>query len=253
MKKALAKKVLDAVPEFLSEKNRTTALILAAGNSSRMKLQGSKQFLPVDGTPVLARTLLSFQKARVIRDIIVAAREEDFEAVKQIKADYGISKLKKLVVGGETRQQSAKNAFAKVGSETRFVAIADGARCLITPQEIDNVCMEAYRNNAASAACRVVDTVKRASVLGNVRETVDRDGLWMVQTPQVFQVSLYAAALARAEADGFEATDDNSLIEHLGFQIRLVECNRWNIKITTPDDLILAEAVLTARKKGSQT
>lgn len=225
----------------------TAALILAAGNSTRMGMKQSKQFLNVGGMPVLAHTLLAYQKSVLIREIIVAARPEDFDAIEKMKADYKITKLKYLVAGGSTRQESARKALAKVSEKIRYVAIADGARCLVTSKEIDRVCLKAYSTKAASAAARVVDTVKRATVLGNVTETVDRTGLWTVQTPQVFHLAVYAAAQKRAVEDSFEATDDNALVEHLGYRVHLVECSRENIKITTKQDLPLAEAILAYR------
>lgn len=250
MKEAVQKAVdiYEAYRDF-NEKTYTAALILAAGSSSRMGGKTSKQFLPVGGTPVLARSLLAYQKCPLIREIVVAARPEDANEVKKLVEKYEISKFKKLVSGGATRAESAKNALNAVSVDVKYVAVADGARCLTTPLEIARVCACAYRNKAASAGRRVVDTVKRTGALGNVKETVDRENLWTVQTPQVFHLALYAAATARAEADGLKPTDDNAMIEHLGYGVHLVECSRENIKITTPADIRLAEAILAARGK----
>ena len=116
--------------------------------------------------------------------------------------------------------------------------------------EIAKVCLRAYRYQAASAAHQISDTVKRTNAVGMVKETVDRNNLWQAQTPQIFHTSLYTAALIRAEDDGFKVTDDNSLIEHLGYQVRMVECGRENIKITTPFDLLLGVTILEARARG---
>ena len=250
MKKQI-KQAIDAYRAFEDKRAEyyTTAVILAAGSSTRMGGKGSKQFLPVSGVPVLARTLLAYQKCILIREIVVAAREEDLETVKALAAQYKIDKLRRVVPGGADRAASARIALGAVSTETKYVAVADGARCLTTPVEIARVCACAYENKAASAACPVYDTVKRTGVLGNVKETVDRENLWTVQTPQVFHLALYAAATARAEADGFSPTDDNGLIEHLGYGVRLVSCGRENIKITTPADVRLAEAILAARGK----
>ena len=226
----------------------TAAIILAAGNSTRMGKGINKQLQLVNGTPVLAHTLLAYQRCALIQDILIVARPQDFEEIFQICKTYKIKKLRHLVMGGSTRQESAANGMAKIGENVKYVAIADGARCLVTPEMITKVCLRAYRQKAASAAHLVSDTVKRATALGKVKETVDRKGLWQVQTPQIFHSSLYTAALARAEADHFTATDDNALVEHLGYQIRLVECGRENLKITTPEDLALAEAILQYRE-----
>ena len=241
IKKQVLKKVLEPKP-----KTFTSALILAAGNSTRMGGTESKQFLCVKGIPVLARTLLAYQNAKAVNEIIVATRVSDIERVQKLVADYKITKLTAITAGGTDRVESAHLALDHISKKTRFVAVADGARCLIRPEEIDRVCKAAYQKNAAVAACPVYDTVKRVSALGNVKESLNRNELWTVQTPQVFQISLYAAAITRTEADGIAVTDDASMLEHLGYGVYTVPCSRNNIKITTPEDIVLAEAILTA-------
>ncbi len=232
------------------QKTFTSALILAAGSSTRMGGSDSKQFLCVGGIPVLARTLLAYQRAECIDEIVVATRIEDIQRVEKLVADCNITKLTAIVAGGVDRVESAHLALDHISPKTRFVAVADGARCLIRPDEIDRVCRAAYQKNAAVAACPIVDTVKRVGALGNVRETLNRNELWAIQTPQVFQISLYAAAITRTEADEFPVTDDSSMLEHLGYGVYTVPCSRNNIKITTPEDLILAEAILAAEEKA---
>lgn len=250
MKKAIkgATEVLNLY-QNLTVKNYTTALILAAGASSRMGSQISKQFLEVDGIPVLARTLQAYEQCPLIREIVIVARPQDEQTVLGIVEQYEISKCKTVVPGGSDRAESARNGLNAVSANTKFLAVADGARCLTTPAQIARVCLCAYKNKAASAGHPITDTVKRTGVLGNVKETVERENLWAVQTPQVFALPLYAAATARAQADNFSPTDDNGLIEHLGYGVRLVDCGRENIKITMPADIRLAEAILAARKK----
>ena len=235
------------VHEYLPE-SRTSAVILAAGNSTRMGKE-NKQFCYLNGKPVLAHTLLAYQKCPLIREIIVVAKPSDFKKIFSIAKQYGINKLTQIVGGGETRQESARRGVAKVSEETKFVAIADGARCLTTPAQITKVCLCAYRQMAACAAHKLTDTIKRATVLGNVQESIDREGLWQMQTPQVFHTALYHAALIKAEEENVTVTDDASLVEHLGYQIHLVECGHANIKITTPDDLPLAQAILNYRTR----
>ena len=232
-----------------SKKNYTAAIILAAGNSTRMGGKINKQLEPLCGIPVLAHTLMAYQKCALIREIVVVTRPQDFQAVYDIRNRYGIKKMTHIVAGGATRQESAERGMSKISDQARYVAIADGARCLTTPLQIANVCLRAYRFQAASAAHLISDTVKRTTASGMTRETVDRNNLWQAQTPQVFHTTLYIAALARAQKDKFQVTDDNSLIEHLGYQVRMVECGRENIKITTADDLALAEAILQYRSK----
>lgn len=229
-------------------KNRTAALILAAGSSTRMGGKTSKLFLTLDGIPVLAHTLLAYQRSPLITEIIIAARESDVDAVVAICNTYHITKLTAVVIGGANRQESALRAFSVIGSEIRYVAIGDGARCLITPTEIEMVCGEAYRKKAASAGTRITGTVKRTTRSGAVLETLDRSTIWEAQTPQVFHIALYAAAQNRAATDGFVATDDNALVERLGYRVQMVECRKDNIKLTTPDDLALAESILRLRR-----
>lgn len=229
-------------------KNRTAALILAAGSSTRMGGRTSKLFLSLDGMPVLAHTLLAYQRSPLITEIIIAARESDVDAVVALCNDYRISKLSAVVIGGANRQESALRAFSVISPEIRFVAIADGARCLVTPTEIEMVCGEAYRKKAASAGTRVTGTVKRTTGGGAILETLDRDTLWEAQTPQVFHIALYAAAQNRAATEGYVGTDDNELVERLGYRVQMVECRRDNIKLTTQDDLLLAESILALRR-----
>ena len=229
---------------------KTAALILAAGNSTRMGGDISKQFMKIDGVPVLALTLIAYQKTPRISEIIVASRMEDFDEIAKIREQYGISKLRQVVAGGKDRQESAERAFSKISDDIRYVAIADGARCLITPQEITDVCLTAYRHRAASAAQRVVGTVKRTTPRGAVLETVDRRNLWEAQTPQVFHVALYTAALKKLKASGYSAvTDDNEIVERMGCKVQLVECSKQNMKITTPEDIAIATAILKMRKQ----
>ena len=229
-----AEKINDLLRKHVPD-GKTAAVILAAGSSTRM------------GKPVLAHTLTAYEKCPLIGEIVVVTKPTEFETVYQMAKTYGISKLTHLVSGGSTRQESAKKGVERLDADVKYVAIADGARCLVTPAQITKVCLMAYRTQAACAAHLISDTVKRATAIGNVKETVDRTGLWQVQTPQVFHTTLYQAALAKAEADDFTVTDDASLVEHLGYSVRLVECGRANIKLTTPADLPLAQAILNYR------
>lgn len=233
-----------------AKKNYTAAIILAAGNSTRMGKNVNKQLEPICGVPVLVHTLQAYQKCPLIREIVVVTRPQDFDAVYQLRNTYGIKKMRHIVAGGATRQESAKKGMSRLSEKVRYVAIADGARCMTTPEQIAKVCLRAYRAQAASAGHLISDTVKRTNASDMTKETIDRNHLWQAQTPQVFHHSLYIAALSRAQSDGFEGTDDNSLIEHLGYQVRMVECGRENIKITTASDLPLAEAILQYRGKG---
>ena len=240
--------IVETVHKYLPDSS-TAAVILAAGDSKRMGTI-NKLFYRIGGIPVLAHTLIAYQKAPLIREIVVVAKPEDFGKIQELKQKYGISKLTNLTAGGETRQESAKNGVEKLSDDVKYVAIADGARCLTTPTQITKVCLSAYRQMAACAAHKVTDTVKRATILNNTTETIARDNLWEMQTPQVFHSSLYQAAMLRAQDEKTSATDDSTLVEKLGYRVHLIECGIGNIKITTVEDIPFAEAVLNYRKQN---
>ena len=225
---------------------RTAAIIVAAGSSTRMGKGISKQFLALNGIPVLAHTLRAFQASRYIDEIVVVARAEDIDTVRQLAKGQDISKLTHVVRGGDTRAASVQNGFRKIHPKTKYVAIHDGARCLITTQQIAKVCRAAYRHRAATAACGVVDTVKMANKRGFIATTIDRNRIFLAQTPQVFHADLYRGALAYVKDD--HITDDNQLMERIKHPVKLVDCGKENIKITTPDDIEMAEYILSKRE-----
>lgn len=227
----------------------TTAVIVAGGSSTRMGEGLSKQWLTVGGLPVIARTLLAFERAKTITDIVLVVKADEIDRYRHIAEQYGLKKPLRIVTGGDTRQQSAKKGFLACADKADFVAIHDGARCLVTPEEIDRVCSTAYLTGAAIAATRVHDTVKLATDNGYIEKTVDRDKVWLAQTPQVFKTALYHAATAVAEKDGISVTDDSSLAEHIEHPVRLVECSQQNLKLTTPEDILRAEAILSDRER----
>ena len=228
----------------------TSAIIAAGGSSSRMgNADGvTKQHMTVDGLPVIVHTLLAFEGCEVINEIVVVAREDEIPRYIEYKKRYGITKLTHTVSGGATRQESVRRGFEAIDPKAKFVAIHDGARCLITPEMIEKVCREGYRYKAAIAATAVRDTVKIADDKGFIAETTDRNLVWLAQTPQVISVPLYTAAAYSAREEGFEATDDAMLVERIENPVKLVECGRENIKITTPDDITMAEYILRNRQ-----
>lgn len=234
-------------------KHYTTAIIAAAGLSSRMGESVSKQMLAVGGIPVLARTLLAYEEALTVQEIILVARREEFDAFRALAEQYHITKLRRITEGGATRQESVRRGLAVVSPKTKFVAIADGARCLIRPEQINRVNLMAYRTKAASAATPATDTVK---IVDEHRRTVsspDRATAWQAQTPQTFSHALYFAAAYYAKENEIEATDDNSLVEATGYPVTLVDCGKENLKITTPIDVDIANAILARRAKEETT
>lgn len=227
----------------------TSAIIVAAGSGSRMKSADgkTKQLMELDGLPIIVRTLLAFEKCPLINEIIVAARADEQALYDGFREKYKITKLKAAVAGGETRQQSVLRGFEAVDDRSEFVAIHDGARCLITEEMIEKVLREAFRRGAATAASPATDTVKVVNRRGLIEETVPREDVWLAGTPQIFKTEVYRAAAYVCLDEGFVGTDDNSLCEHVGFEVSVVDVGRDNIKITTPEDIIIAKALLSMR------
>ena len=245
-------KITDTIRAITGKKDRilpTSAIIVASGNSTRMGEGVSKQMIILDNIPVVARTIMAFDKCECIDEIIVVAKQEEFYLYKEFQKLYGFHKFVRLVSGGETRQESVKNGFAAIDKNAKFVAIHDGARCLITSEQIEEICLTAYKVGSASAATRAIDSIKLSNGKNKlISGSLDRNHVWLAQTPQVFKTEIYELALKKAAVEGLEVTDDNSLVENLGASIKLVECGRNNIKITTPDDIPLALAILKSRE-----
>lgn len=225
-----------------------TVLVAAAGSSSRMG--GLNKLLqPLDGVPVLARTLMALQKAERVDEIVVATRESDLMEISHLCHTYGITKCKKVVRGGETRVHSVLQAAYEAAPETTLLAVQDGARPLVTPNLIDDCIRAAERCGAAAPAIAVKDTIKTVNGEEAVTGTPDRSVLRAVQTPQVFDADLLKAALQSALEHEVPITDDCSAVEQLGKTVFLIPGSEENLKITTAIDLIVAEAILRAREE----
>lgn len=241
--------VLRAVSGSPHPKNYTSAIIAAAGLSERFGGSVTKQMTELCGIPVLGHTLKAYENAECIHEIIIVARRDEIPYWEKLCIDLSLAKVSRIVVGGQTRQESVIKGLEAVHDKSKFVAIADGARCLITPEQINSVCRSAYKYKAATAAHRSTDTVKIADKKGFIDSTADRNTVWLAQTPQVFRTKLYRAAAYTALKEGVEGTDDNSLVEFIKHPIRLVECGSQNIKITTFEDMGIAEGVLLQRER----
>ena len=228
---------------------RCAALVAAAGSSSRM--QGIDKMLePLDGVPVLARTLMALQAAQTVDEIIIATREDMLVEISHLCHTYGVTKCTKVVRGGESRVHSVFLAAMEASPETKLLAVHDGARPLVTPGLVDAVIAAAARCGAAAPAVPVKDTIKLVQKDGAVEQTLDRTQLRAVQTPQVFEADLLKAALQSALDAQVSVTDDCSAVERLGKVVFMVDGEETNLKITTPVDLVLAEAILHARENG---
>lgn len=218
------------------------AIIVAAGNSTRMGADINKQFLLIDDIPVLARTLKAFDNADCISNIIVVTKQEDILLVNDLVREFGISKVNSIVPGGKTRGQSVMHGLEQIKNND-FVAVHDGARPFVSTALIERLIKDAYKHGASAPGVVPKDTVKVADNLDFVSETPKRETLRLIQTPQVFRADELKLAYIRAQESGFEGTDDCSIIENMGIPIHLTQGEYTNIKVTTPEDLPIAEAI----------
>lgn len=222
---------------------KTYALIVAAGRAVRFGGAVPKQFREVCGRPLLSWTVSRFEQAKAIDAIVVVVADEHLLYTSQKVIDpYGFTKVQKIVVGGDTRQESVLKGLKALPISTRLVAIHDGARPLTLPSDIDRVVETARAERAAMLAVPATDTVKRVRD-GYILGTLERDSLYLAQTPQVFDYDLILEAHQSASA-GQLVSDDAALIESRGFKVRVVEPTAPNLKVTTADDLAIVEALL---------
>lgn len=222
-----------------------TVLIAAAGASTRMN-GINKQFAPLLGIPVLARTLLAFERCSTVGSIIVAAAEDTAADVSRLCGEYSISKLAAVVKGGASRLDSVYAAACAAG-DAEYIAVHDGARPLVSDALIKRVAAAAEIYGAAAPGVPLKDTVKETDADGFVKRTPRRESLAAVQTPQIFKADIFLPALRRAYSLGSAVTDDCSLLEDTGRPVKIVEGDVCNIKITTPEDITAAEAYLLSR------
>lgn len=223
---------------------RYDVVIPAAGQGKRMKAGMNKQLMELQNEPLIVRTLKVFENDEWCRGIIVVINEAERTQFEQLFARFHIKKITAIVSGGKERQHSVYNGLKAV-KNSDIVLIHDGARPFVTIELIHQLVNEAKEHGAAIPAVRVKDTVKK--VRGQfVEETVERSSLWAVQTPQAFHVSLVLRAHEQAKKDGYIGTDDASLVERIGGKVKIVEGDYRNIKLTTPDDLLFAEAILSS-------
>ena len=217
------------------------AVIAAGGMAQRM--QGvNKQILKIDGIPVLVRSIRALAAIPEIREMVVVARPELFEQLESWKQEYHLPDFC-LTAGGDTRQQSVLNGVGCLSEQVEYVVIHDGARPFADRQLIDRCLQSAVEHQAATAAVPVKDTIKQAADDGSIAATPDRSRLYLTQTPQIFRAQLYRRAAEQAQAEGLDFTDDCQLMEHLGHRVWLAQGDYRNIKITTPEDIVIAQAI----------
>lgn len=227
-----------------------SAVIVAAGGSVRMGIADSKQFIPLLSRPAIEYTLKAFQKCYLIKEIVIVCREQDNDRINKIIELNGFNKVSKLVKGGDSRADSVRNGIGACSESAKYYAIHDGARPLITVEEIERVVEAAFDTGAATLGTSVKDTIKVVDGFNNIESTPIRSQLRAVQTPQVFERDLYRFALENAGDNIINFTDDCSLIENMGGEVLVVKGNEENIKLTTPIDIVIAESILKSRQQG---
>ena len=228
-----------------SMENNTDAvpvIIVAAGSSSRM--QGiNKQFLEVGGMPVIVRTLLKFQNCSAVSRIILVTRAEDIFSLQMLGTNYNITKLSDIVCGGNSRQESVLKGFERLAEDERAVLIHDGARPFVSESIIVSVAEKLKEHFAVTCAVKVKDTIKQVDENGKVIKTLDRNTLVSVQTPQGVRKAEYLSSVEKA-GDVSAFTDDMSVMEYGGYEVYTTAGSYKNIKITTPEDILIAEGFL---------
>jgi len=229
---------------------KTVAIIPAGGAGTRLKSHVAKQFLLLDGLPILVHTLKVFQESKEIDDIIVAVPPDELVSIRQeLIEKYCLTKVIATVAGGYQRQDSVRNCLEAVIGDCDMVVIHDAVRPFVTEELIRQVVEAARITGAASAGVKAKDTIKETTEDNNVWATVPRHNLWLTQTPQAFKLELLKEAYKKAYDEKFYGTDDASLIERIGKEVKMVEGFYVNIKITTREDMMIADALM---KKGSK-
>jgi 2-C-methyl-D-erythritol 4-phosphate cytidylyltransferase len=232
------------------------AIITAAGKGTRLKGNISKQFMNIYGKPILAHTISAFQKSSKIKEIYVSVPRDYIKSCrKNIIEKYSFDKVKKLIAGGSSRQESVYNALIEVPPSTKIVSIHDGVRPLITSEEIDLLINTLIRENKKDSLVKGVimassarETIKMISK-NSIDRTISRDKIWHAQTPQVFFYNIILKAHNKARRDSFIGTDDACLVERMNCKVNIVRGRHENIKITTPIDLFLAELIITKNNR----
>lgn len=225
---------------------KTIAIIVAGGSGSRFGSETPKQFLPLRSEPLLLKTLRIFQETASIDAFCVVVPEDFIDSISAWRTKYELGKMKWVIAGGDERQDSVVKGFKAI-DRCEIVLVHDGARPLVTSELMDRIVAGAREKGACVPGLHVEETLKKVASGGHVLTTVDRNNYATIQTPQGFRYAILAEAIQEAKTDGFYGTDEAMLIERMGFPVCVVDGSRENIKVTTPQDLKLAEALLVSR------
>jgi 2-C-methyl-D-erythritol 4-phosphate cytidylyltransferase/2-C-methyl-D-erythritol 2,4-cyclodiphosphate synthase len=231
---------------------KTIAVIPAAGEGKRFKSHIAKQFFLLEGLPILVRTLKVFQASRRIDAIVLALPRDAIVPARQtLMEQYGLTKIASIVPGGGERQDSVKNCLANVDRNCEWVMVHDAVRPFVTEELIDRVLEAARKTGAATCGVPVKDTLKETRHSETVFRTLSRDNMWLTQTPQAFRLDILKSAYQKAEEEKVFTTDDASLVERLGVEVAMVHGLVENLKITTREDLMMAEALMRRKRMDS--
>jgi 2-C-methyl-D-erythritol 4-phosphate cytidylyltransferase len=224
---------------------KADAVIVSAGKGHRFIEGKKKQFYLLADKPILAHTLYKFENCPLIRSILLVVGQEDMDyCLSEIVEKYQYRKISQVVPGGKRRQESVKNGIDVLPKGAEVVVIHDGVRPFVTEEMIEESIRSAVIFQAVVMAMPVKETIKMVQQDGTVLKTIDREFLWQIQTPQTFQVDVIKEAYHKATEDGFIGTDDASLVERIGIKVHILPGSYNNIKITTPEDLVLAQLIL---------
>ena len=227
---------------------QVVALILAAGLGKRMGAERKKPYLLLAGKPILSHTLGEFEECQSIDGIVLVVEKHEIDHARTAVLDtFGCRKVIRVVAGGPKRQDSVWEGIKALKGECELVMVHDGVRPFISQALLHKAVDTTRKSGATVVAVPVKDTIKVASPEKQIVKTLDRETLWAVQTPQTFNHDLLKRAHEKARQDGFYGTDDASLVERIGVPVRIIDGSYENIKITTPEDLVLAEALLQKR------
>lgn len=223
---------------------KNTLIIAAGGTGERTGLDIPKQFYVIKGKPVIVHTISVFEGMEEIDEIIISCHKDYISHTLDIVEKYGISKVTSVIEGGDTRQKSVYKAICRVSEDTDYILIHDAARPFINADSIRRCLIDASVTGCASVGKRVADTLKRSDDKCYITDTVDRDNLWQIQTPQIFRRDIISHCHDKCISDNVECTDDCMICERYGHRIKITEASCINTKLTDSSDILLAEAIL---------
>lgn len=224
-------------------------VIPAAGRGERLKSRLPKPFVPVSGRPLISHTLAAFQRVSAVSVIVLVARPEDHARLRQLIHRHRLTKVRAVVDGGPSRAASVSRGIAALPTGVRWVVVHDAARPCVSPKLIAESIRQARRHGAVACGLRSTVTVKAVDDQDQVRLTLDRESLWLIQTPQAFRRDWFTEALSRVNGNVDQFPDDAAILEWAGYPVRMIVGDPLNIKITTPEDVLIADNILRSRSK----